>query len=235
METYAVTDLGLLRKENQDRFFLRELEDGTVLAAVADGMGGEAGGSQAAQIAVDVFKDFNPALPQVGSQLKTLFQKASENIKHKVRNSPELTGMGTTLTAISVKNGTAHWAHVGDSRLYLFRSGRLLQVTEDHTYVNLLVKIGEITPEEARNHPLENILTHCIGCSPLEMTSGILEVMAGDQIIISSDGFHRGVKNDQMVSILSRRIDLEMKGKELLKAALEAGGRDNITIVGLLF
>jgi PPM family protein phosphatase len=235
METYAVTDRGLLRKENQDRFFLRELEDGTVLAAVADGMGGEAGGAQAAQIAVDVFRDYNPDQPQVEAQLKILFQKASENIKHKVRNSPELTGMGTTLTAVCVKNGIAYWAHVGDSRLYLFRSGRLLQVTEDHTYVNLLVKIGEITPAEASNHPLENILIHCIGCQPLEMTSGSFEVMAGDQIIISSDGFHRGVKEDWMVSILSKKIDLKIKCKELLRAALEAGGRDNVTIVGLLF
>jgi serine/threonine protein phosphatase PrpC len=234
METYAITDQGSVRKENQDRFFLRELGDGAVLAAVADGMGGEAGGALAAQMTVDLFRDFNPASSRAEAQLKILFQKAAENIKLKVQDSPQLNGMGTTLTALYLKDNHCCWAHVGDSRLYHLRSGQLTQVTEDHTYVNLLVKIGELTPERARNHPMGNILIHCIGCQPLEMTAGSLEVMKGDHLILSSDGLHHEVREDQIISLLNQKTDLRTKCSDLLGAALKAGGRDNVTIVGLL-
>jgi PPM family protein phosphatase len=234
METYAITDKGYYRKENQDRYFLREMGDRSVLAAVADGMGGEAGGALAAQMTVDLFGEFKPDFPRAEAQLKTLFQKAAENIKLKVQDSPELNGMGTTLTALYLKNNHCFWAHVGDSRLYHLRSEQLLQVTEDHTYVNLLVKIGELTAEKARNHPMGNILIHCIGCQPLEMSSGSLEVKTGDYLLLSSDGLHHEVREDQILSILNQKTDLKTKCKNLLAAALKAGGRDNVTLVGLL-
>lgn len=234
MEAFTITDRGLRRQENQDRLILRELEDGTILAAVADGMGGEAGGGQAAQIAVDILKEFKGDLPETEARLKALFQKASETIRRKVQDSPKLAGMGTTLTAVCLKDGMAYWAHVGDSRLFLFRSGRLIQITEDHTYVNLLIKLGEITPEKARGHPLENLLTHCVGCLPLEVSTGNFGILSGDQLILSSDGLHHEVTEDRMSSILSGKTGLNVKCKELLKAAIEAGGRDNVTIVALL-
>jgi PPM family protein phosphatase len=142
--------------------------------------------------------------------------------------------MGTTLTAVYLKNNLCYWAHAGDSRLYRLRSGQLTQVTEDHTYVNLLVKIGELTPEKARNHPMGNILIHCIGCQPLEMISGRFEVKSGDYLILSSDGLHHEVREDRIISILNQKSDLKTKCKDLLGTALKAGGRDNVTIVGLL-
>jgi PPM family protein phosphatase len=233
METYSITDRGLWRRENQDRYFLQEFEDGSVLAAVADGMGGEAAGGQAAQMAVDTFKAFTFGLEQAEADLKNLFQSASEKINGEVQRDPELTGMGTTLTAAYIQNGMTHWAHTGDSRLYLLRAGELIRITEDHTYVNMLVQEGAIRPEEARGHPLENILIHCIGCLPLEVSTGRFGVSAGDLLLLTTDGLYHEIKEDRMIQVLSGEAGLQKKCSGLLRAALEAGGRDNVTIVGV--
>jgi PPM family protein phosphatase len=234
MKTYAVSDRGLNRKENQDRYALREFDDGAVLAAVADGMGGEAGGGQAAQIAIETLTAFSYSLFRVASDLKKLFHSASEKVAEAAQINPELTGLGTTLTAAYIKKGKTYWAHVGDSRLYLFRAGELIQVTEDQTFVNLLVKEGTIKAGEVRGHPLENILTQCIGCPPLRISSGRFEVAPGDLVLLSTDGLHHEIKEEKMAAVLSQKTDLREKCQALLRAALAAGGRDNVTIVAVL-
>ncbi len=233
METYAITHQGLIRKENQDRYFVREFEDQTILTAVADGMGGEAGGGLAAQTAVEAFKDFNSNLATIEASFTAVFQTADRKIREEIRKSPQLKGMGTTLTSAYLIKGEIHWAHVGDSRLYLFRAGELTQVTEDHTFVNRLVKEGTITKEEARDHPLQNILLHCLGCMPLMMSSGRFRIQKNDLIILCTDGLYHEVRDEAMVSILINKIGIKEKFEGLFQAALDGGGQDNITLVGL--
>lgn len=233
MESYAITHQGLIRKENQDRYFIRELNNQTFLTAVADGMGGEAGGGLAAQIAIEAFKDFNPGSTAVKASLIKLFQATAQKVAEEVQKDPKLEGMGTTLTTAYIKNGITYWAHVGDSRLYLWRAGALTQMTEDHTFVNSLVKDGVITQGEADVHPMQNILLHCIGCDPLEISSGRFKIFKGDLVFLSTDGLHHEVTEDEIVSILRKEIGIRKRFEELVRAALEAGGRDNITITGL--
>jgi PPM family protein phosphatase len=233
METYAISHQGLKRKENQDRYFIREFEDRTILLAVADGMGGEAGGGLAAQIAVEAFKDFNSNLAAVEASFGTVFQFADQRIREEIRKDPQLEGMGTTLTSAYLKKGEIHWAHVGDSRLYLFRTGELTQVTEDHTFVTRLVKEGTITKEQARVHPLQNVLIHCLGCKPMMISSGQFKVQKNDLVLLCSDGLYHEVRDEEMVSILIKKISIKEKFESLLQSALETGGWDNITLVGV--
>jgi protein phosphatase len=122
---------------------------------------------------------------------------------------------------------------VGDSRLYLFRSGGLTQVTEDHTFVNQLFKKGAITKEEARGHPLQNILLHCLGCKPMIMSSGQFKVQKDDLVLLCTDGLSHEVRDEAMASILIKKIGIKEKFEGLLQAALDGGGHDNITMVGL--
>jgi serine/threonine protein phosphatase PrpC len=141
--------------------------------------------------------------------------------------------MGTTLTAAYLKKGAIHWAHVGDSRLYLFRSGGLTQVTEDHTFVNQLFKKGAITREETKGHPLQNILLHCLGCKPMIMSSGWFKVQKDDLVLLCTDGLSHEVRDEGMASILIKKINIKEKFENLLQFALEGGGQDNITLVGI--
>ena len=234
MEIYALTHQGLIRKENQDRYFIREFEDQTILMAVADGMGGEAGGGLAAQTAVEAFKDFNSNLATIEASFAAVFQAADRQIREEIRKGPQLKGMGTTLTSAYLKKGEIHWAHVGDSRLYLFRLGELTQVTEDHTFVNRLVKEGTITKEDARDHPLQNILINCLGCMPMMMSSGRFRIQKNDLMLLCTDGLSHEVRDEEMASILIKKIGLKEKFEGLLQAALDGGGHDNITLVGVM-
>ena len=234
MEIYALTHQGLIRKENQDRYFIREFEDQTILMAVADGMGGEAGGGLAAQTAVEAFEDFNSNLATVEASFAAVFQAADRQIREEIRKGPQLKGMGTTLTSAYLKKGEIHWAHVGDSRLYLFRLGELTQVTEDHTFVNRLVKEGTITKEDARDHPLQNILMNCLGCMPMMMSSGRFKIQKSDLVLLCTDGLSHEVRDEEMASILIKKIGLKEKFEGLLQAALDGGGHDNITLVGVM-
>ncbi|MBI4766672.1 MAG: serine/threonine-protein phosphatase [Deltaproteobacteria bacterium] len=233
MEPFAISHPGLKREENQDRLVVREFDKQTLLMAVADGMGGEAGGGLAAQIAIEAVQDFTPDLLAMEASFKKIYQAADRRVQEEIEKNLELEGMGTTLTAAYIENGITYWAHVGDSRLYLWRAGRLTQMTEDHTFVNSLVKDGTITQGEADVHPMQNILLHCIGCDPLEISSGRFKIFRGDLVLLSTDGLHHGVPEREIVSILRKEIGIRKKFEELIRAALKAGGQDNITIVGL--
>lgn len=234
METFAITHQGLIRRENQDRYLIREFEDQVLLMAVADGMGGEAGGGLAAQIAIEAVGEFTPPdLTVIEASLTELFLAASRRIEDQVRKVPRLKGMGTTLTAACIKNGITSWAHVGDSRLYLWRKEHLIQITEDHTFVNNLVKQGVITKEEVRVHPMQNILLQCIGCQPIEISTGQFKNSKGDLILLSTDGLHHEVAEGKIVSVLAREARVQKILADLITAALEAGGRDNITLAGV--
>lgn len=232
METYSITHIGLKRAENQDRYMVRQFDPHTWLLAVADGMGGEAAGDQAAQSAIERLKSFQPLADDPLEEFIALFKQASRDILEKVRNNNRLTGMGTTLTAALVRDGTVYWAHVGDSRVYLFRDGELRRITWDHTLPDTLLKEGDISPEEARLHPAQNMLLQCIGCGRFKTSTGTFTLREGDLLLLTSDGLHHEIPETGMLPLLRTGDNLEKTLRGLVQAALDRGGRDNITVVG---
>jgi protein phosphatase len=157
---------------------------------------------------------------------------ANRSILDMVDEAPALSGMGTTMTVAYVGNGSVTWAHVGDSRLYLFREGQLERVTEDDTIPGLLLAEGEIDQEEARVHPLKNVLFDCVGRGDFEAHAGRFKIQENDILLLSTDGLHDEVPEEEMISILLLNKDLQVKLEDLVSAALDAGGSDNITVVG---
>jgi len=232
VKTYSITQQGRARDHNQDQFFVRELADGSVLLAVFDGVGGQTAGEQAAHLAKESLDDFNPHSQGLERHLVKLMQVANQKILDRVEKDPDLWGMGTTMTVAFANNGVAHWAHVGDSRLYHFSRDHIDQITEDDTIPGLLLSDGEITKEEARVHPNRNFLFEFIGCGKFELHAGTFGVGEGDFLLLSTDGFHDQVPEEVIVSILQSDDDLEGKVQMLISTALNAGGKDDITVIG---
>ncbi|MBW1981980.1 MAG: serine/threonine-protein phosphatase [Deltaproteobacteria bacterium] len=233
MNTFGITHKGLVRTKNQDRFFVQEFPDGSVLLAVADGLGGQEGGDRASAIAKESLHNFDPALEDIGRHLVELMRLADEEIRQTAENEPQLKGMGTTMTAAYVRQDTVYWAHVGDSRLYLFRQELLSQITEDNTMAGFLLAEGQLTKEEARVHPGRMFLFECVGCGDFEVDTGQFRIKDGDLLLLSTDGLHDEVPESIIVSLLKTKDSLEKKLAALVNAALNRGGSDNIAIVGL--
>ena len=233
MKTYGVTHIGQ-REANEDRFVIKEFDDGSVLLAVADGMGGHAAGGKAAAIVCGSLLEFDGNTANPEQELTKLTQAANRKISEHVQQDANLEGMGSTLTAAFVADsGVATWVNVGDSRLYLARENIMVQITDDHTIPGVMLQEGEIGPEEARLHPMRNMLLSCIGREEFQMDSGSFILSAGDLILLSTDGLHDGMPEKQISSIIQSHADLEARLKALVNAALAAGSRDNITAVAL--
>ena len=233
MKIASTTHPGLIRKNNEDRLLAREYTGGAVLLAVADGLGGHEAGERAAQMALSALEALNVDAADMDEQLVSLVCLINQDILAAATRKPALINMGTTLTASLVRSGTAHWVHVGDSRLYLFREGILLQITEDHTPLGILIRGGEITKEEARRHPLHNLLISCLGREKYEVDSGTLKLGTTDLLLFTTDGLHDGIPEEKFISLLKANVSLEAKLDGLVEAALTAGGRDNITVVAV--
>ena len=232
MKTFSMTHQGRLREKNEDMCFVKEFEDGSALLGVFDGLGGAAGGEKAAEKARDSLAEFDPDSKLLERHLVELMEIANRAILDMVDEIPDLSGMGTTMTVAYAGNGSVTWAHVGDSRLYLFRGGKLQRITEDDTIPGLLLAEGEIDQEEARVHPLKNVLFDCIGRGDFEAHAGRFEIQEQDILLLSTDGLHDEVPEKEMISILLLNKHLQGMLEALVSAALEAGGRDNITVVG---
>jgi serine/threonine protein phosphatase PrpC len=233
MNAFARTHQGLKRRHNEDRYLIVEPGPGAVLLAVADGMGGEAGGELAAAMAVDHLAAGSWKSGPDPAALAGRFRQACDLIRARALSDPGLTGMGTTLTAIWCAGSRAAWAHVGDSRLYLWRDGKLILVTRDHTAVAAMVEQGTLSPAEAARHPARNVLLDCVGSGGCAPDSGVLDVRDGDLILLTTDGLHDHVPPAKLPEILETDDPLEDKLTALVQAALDAGGPDNITAVGL--
>jgi serine/threonine protein phosphatase PrpC len=233
MKTFSMTHQGRVRDKNEDMCFVKEFEDGSALLGVFDGLGGQAGGDKASERARDSLAEFNPDSQSLERHLVELMQIADRGILDMVDQVPDLNGMGTTMTVAYVRDGNVTWAHVGDSRLYLFREGKLQRITEDDTIPGLLLAEGEIDQEEARVHPLKNVLFDCLGRGDFEAHAGRFEVQEKDILLLSTDGLHDEIPEEEMLSILLLHKDLQGMLEALVSAALEAGGKDNITVVGV--
>jgi serine/threonine protein phosphatase PrpC len=230
MQIESITHLGLHRQNNEDRYLVNLLNDECALLVIADGMGGHAGGEVAAELALESFEGYRPGGPDISAELLKQIGNAQRRIVERSRAFPSLRGMGTTLTALFINGRSGFWAHVGDTRIYHFHEESLTRITEDHTIPGTLLKKGEITREQARFHPYGNVLTRCVGCCDrTEPDSGTFGLTEGDYILLSSDGLHDLISDEQIAAFLSADIAVAEKLDRIISACLEAGGRDNIT------
>ena len=207
------------------------LDNDCALLVIADGMGGHAAGEVAAELAVESFEGYRPGGPDISAELLNQIEEAQRSIMERSDALPSLRGMGTTLTAVFLTGKSAFWAHVGDTRIYHLHKGSLIRITEDHTMAGMLLKKGEITREQARLHPYGNVLTRCVGCEQHEPDSGAFGLTDGDYVLLSSDGLHDLISDEQIAAFLSADITLTEKLDRMISACLHAGGRDNITAV----
>ncbi|UYD07796.1 Stp1/IreP family PP2C-type Ser/Thr phosphatase [Limosilactobacillus vaginalis] len=237
MKVAYQTDIGHQRKENQDRVAKFTAPDGTLLVVVADGIGGSRSGNVAAQITVDhLGRQFQAASPNSSLEAIRWFarevQLINDEILQKSTENPKYQGMGTTLVAAIIFDQAMVVANIGDSRGYVLHDNLLTQVTIDHSLVNELVKHGDITEEEARNYPQNNIITRAIGVSAdARIEVNRFDLGAGDQILLCSDGLSKMITREQMMGVLESDLSLTEKCSQLIKMANEAGGPDNITVL----
>lgn len=229
MRFYAMTDIGKVRPINEDACYLPR--EGERFCAVADGMGGHNAGEVASALAVKVFADHMRTVENItASDMKKAVERANREVFVQAGKSSATTGMGTTFTALGVENGTAHIAHVGDSRAYLLRRGAIMQITTDHTLVEEMVLKGIITVREARVHPKRNIITRALGTSAsVEVDLIQMEMRPGDVFFLCSDGLSNHVENREILKIAHSHEIWPEKLKHLVEIALEHGGQDNIT------
>lgn len=237
MKVAYQTDIGHQRKENQDRVAKFTAPDGTLLVVVADGIGGSRSGDVAAQITVDhLGRQFQAVSPNSSLEAIRWFarevQLINDEILQKSTENPKYQGMGTTLVAAIIFDQAMVVANIGDSRGYVLHDNLLTQVTIDHSLVNELVKHGDITEEEARNYPQNNIITRAIGVSAdARIEVNRFDLGAGDQILLCSDGLSKMITREQMMGVLESDLSLTEKCSQLIKMANEAGGPDNITVL----
>ncbi len=229
MNVASRTHIGLVRASNQDALLL--CPGKYDLYGVADGMGGHKGGDIASLMAVTLLRRFISDAKPSKERLQRAVEEANLMIYEEQLYRPDLSGMGTTLTVIWEDRKHILLGHVGDSRAYRLRGGRIAQVSQDHSMVAELVRDGLLTREEARKHPYRNIITRALGTSEtIEVDIDELDKRHGDIYLICSDGLYEYVQEDQMQEILMER-NIEDAADLLLSFALEGGGRDNISLV----
>ena len=222
------TDVGKVRANNQDAPIVSEK---LRLYGVADGMGGHKGGEVASTSARDdLLRELEGKTPSVAT-LSGAIEEVNRQIYHQQEHDDALTGMGTTLSVLWMSDNFVYIGHVGDSRVYLLRDGEFKQMTLDHSLVEQLVREGVLTEEEAQNHPMRNIITRAIGTDEsVEVDVVVEERRKGDLWLACSDGLH-GLVDDRQMRDALRQCAPEKAADVLLKAALDAGGRDNVTLV----
>jgi serine/threonine protein phosphatase PrpC len=222
----AITDPGRRRRRNEDSYVLEP-----PLFAVADGMGGAQAGEIASRIAASVLRD---SAGRSGDEtVAMLIQEANKRVYEAAATDDARSGMGTTITAALVEDGTVRIGHVGDSRAYRIRDAKLEQLTEDHSLVAELVRSGRLSPEEADVHPQRSVITRALGTDPdVDVDTFTVEARPGDVFMICSDGLTSMVDDDAILEIVERnRVSLDQATRALVDAANKGGGEDNITIV----
>lgn len=228
----AASHVGRVRSNNQDSGYA-----GTSLFVVADGMGGHAGGDVASAIAVRRIAEtdrFDFASPQEAEfALQSAMIAANDEISETVAERPELTGMGTTVSALVRVGDVVTTAHIGDSRIYLFRDGELSQITNDHTFVQRLVETGRITPEEAAVHPRRSVLMRVLGDIDQvpEIDTSILGTVPGDRWMLCSDGLSSYVSEERILAVVESAPTSADAASALIGEALDNGAPDNVTAI----
>ncbi|MEZ4309636.1 MAG: Stp1/IreP family PP2C-type Ser/Thr phosphatase [Polyangiaceae bacterium] len=247
VQYFAGTDVGRLRDHNEDNYLVdRKLS----FSVVADGMGGHAAGEVASQLAVRIIHDELKANREIietyahgqgdtrsGSKeilslLEQAVQRACVKIHEEAKADPSKRGMGTTLSALLIAGSQGFIAHVGDSRIYLLRDGKIQQVTEDHTVYNELVKRGKLTRDQIEKVAQKNAITRAVGVyERVEVDTLTIEVLPGDQFLLASDGLHGYIAHTAELEPYLEEADGQVAAEELIALANRKGGKDNITAV----
>ncbi len=226
-KVFQATHVGKVRYNNEDS--LTVIEPKTY--AVADGMGGAQAGEIASRMLVETVKNFLSKTPRPWNEniLAQAILLANDKILNTARRHKEYQGMGTTATILSMDGSQAFFAHVGDSRLYRLRENFFRQLTQDHSYVETLIRRGELKQEEARFHPMKNVLTQAVGAmTNLSIDRASFPVEHGDIFLLCTDGLTNMVDDERIAKILQTA---ENPADALIEAALEAGGRDNVSVI----
>jgi protein phosphatase len=245
VDSKSLTHVGLKRPLNEDSF-CSNVEEG--LYVVADGMGGHAHGEVASRLAVETIEEFikltsgdtdvtwpygiDESLSLNGNRLKTSIRFANQRLIEHARSSAGCEGMATTVVAVLVEDDVAEIAHVGDSRVYLVRDGEIVRVTSDHSWVNEQVQSGVIDSEQARNHPLRNVVTRALGGRPeLEVDVTTLELKSGDRLLLCSDGLTTMLDDGEILRTVLGGDGGVDQTDELIERANASGGEDNTTAI----
>jgi PPM family protein phosphatase len=246
----ALSDVGRKRKGNEDALFLNPEQK---LFVVADGMGGHAAGEVASRVAVDAINEFvcltggdeeitwpfglDENISYDGNRLKTAIRHANKKVLEATKEKTEYEGMATTVAAVLVDGDTANIGHVGDSRIYLLSGEEFTQLTSDHSWVNEQIQSGVISADQARSHPLRNVVTRALGGrADLAVDMQTRKVKEGDLLLLCSDGLTTMVADEDIEHVLREAEgDVEKAASDLVAAANERGGEDNITVVLLRF
>jgi protein phosphatase len=247
---HAVSDVGRKRKGNEDSLFVNPEHH---LFVVADGMGGHAAGEIASKVAVEAINEFicmtagdeeitwpfglDDSMSYDGNRLKTAVRYANNKVLDTTRESAEYEGMATTVVGVLVDGATANLAHVGDSRIYLYRKHTLGQLTSDHSWVNEQIKSGIISADQARTHPLRNVVTRALGGrADLEVEMQVHRAEDGDILLLCSDGLTTMVPDAEIARVVSENeADVVAAAEALVREANARGGEDNITVLLLRF
>jgi PPM family protein phosphatase len=224
----GASDTGRKRRRNEDAYVIAP-----PLFAVADGMGGAQAGEVASRLAKAALEDTDSGALSGSARVTSLIQEANRRVYERSNADPAASGMGTTMTVALVEGDVVTFGHVGDSRAYLLRDGRMEQLTEDHSLVNELLKSGKLSPEEAETHPQRSVITRAVGTDPdVDVESFTIDAHVGDVFLICSDGLTDMVADEEILGVLDRhQDDLDRATKALVSAANRGGGVDNITVV----
>ena len=241
MQYYGITDIGMQRKENQDRIYMPAINDDTKLFIVADGMGGANAGGVASSMAIEYVKQlilekFDEVKEDrifLQDLIKDAIIGANKYIYEKSLENEQYSGMGTTIVVAIVYKGKVFIGHVGDSRIYRMRKHIIRQLTKDHSYVQILVQNGTITREEAENHPQKNMLVKALGCEetvePDVMVKGFLK---DDILLMCTDGLTNMIKvNEIYEEVINGKDDLVSTCNNLISHSKKNGGYDNISVI----
>jgi serine/threonine protein phosphatase PrpC len=222
------TDTGKKRRRNEDEYVVAP-----PLFAIADGMGGAQAGELASSLAAGAVRDDERVSGSGERRVAELIQEANRRVYQRSSQDASASGMGTTMTVALVEDGAVVFGHVGDSRAYLIRDGRLEQLTEDHSLVAELVRSGKLSPEEAGTHPQRSVITRALGTDPdVDVDTFSIPTHAGDLFMLCSDGLTSMVEDGAILEAAEKnRDDLQSAVKALIRAANKGGGEDNITVV----
>ena len=241
MNIFGLTDIGVVRSDNQDSYAIRVLSDDLTVAVVCDGMGGAQAGNVASAVAVEAFcaavenacKDGVPKDAQSRQEILTeACRKANSRVFELSLSAIEYQGMGTTLVAAMILGDEIHVVNVGDSRCYLANQDSISQITLDHSLVQVLVERGEITPEEARIHPKKNLITRALGVDDHVMSDRYrVPREENSWLLLCSDGLSNVISDEELQVEMARAQTPEECARRLLSSTLEQGAPDNVTIV----
>jgi protein phosphatase len=233
---WGVSDVGRKRDHNEDSYLVAPPIG---LFAVADGMGGHQAGEKASRMAIEIVerevKDASDAKSldgdAAGQAIKTAAQRAGAAIFDAAQADPEMSGMGTTLTALLLRGGRAHVAHVGDSRCYLYRDGKCQQLTDDHSWVSEQVRAGLLSQEEAKESKFKHIITRSVGFErDVQVDANAVTINPGDCFLICSDGLSNYLEGDEIAKVMTAHFYRQVPAL-LIALANDRGGEDNITVV----